>query len=80
MVTLVRAHEKLALNIICLQEFDLEPNFLTRTLEFDAIKRNLSQPYLANLGPSINTFYRLVVKILTNEKLAFETIPHLNVY
>ena len=29
----------LKLNITGIQEFDLEPNLLTRTLEFDAIKQ-----------------------------------------
>ena len=30
-----------------------------------------------NLGPSINTFYEPVAKILAPDKLAFITIPHL---
>ena len=33
-----------------------------------------------NLGPSINTFYNPVAKILTPDKLAFITIPHLKMY
>ena len=40
---------QLALNIIGIQEFNLEPNLLTRTLEFDAMKRKLSESYLATV-------------------------------
>ena len=80
MAILIRAHEKLALNIIGKKEFDLEPNLLTRTLEFDAIKTKVKPTLFGNLGPSINTFYHTVAKILTPEILAFKIILHLKVY
>ena len=37
-------------------------------------------PICGNIGPSINTFYKLVIKKSNIEKLMFKIIPHLKVY
>ena len=67
MAILVRAQENLALNKLGIQEFDLEPKLLKRTLEFDAQKQNVKSTLFGNLGLSITTFYIPVAKILTPE-------------
>ena len=76
----MQAREQHALNIIYIYKFYLEPILLTRTLEFDAMKTQVKPTLIDNLGPSINTFYKSVAKILTPENLAFTIILHLKVY
>ena len=73
----MQAHEKLAWNIIGIQEFNLEPNLLTKTLEFDAMRRNKSQSYFVTL---VQVLILSTNKMLTHESLTFKIILHLKVY